>query len=46
MTLDDVRALRAEFPALPFILTHLGDDVDADGLPDVRLAQDFETIEL
>ncbi len=46
MTLDDVRALRAEFPTLPFILTHLGDDVDADGLPDVRLAQDFETIEL
>jgi ribonuclease BN (tRNA processing enzyme) len=44
MNLDHVRALRAEFPALPFILTHMGSDVDADGIPDVRAAEDLETI--
>jgi ribonuclease BN (tRNA processing enzyme) len=44
--LDDVRALREEFPALPIILTHLGDNVDATGLPRVRIAADFERMEV
>jgi ribonuclease Z len=44
MTLEGVRTLRAECPHLPFILTHVDDDVDADGLPAVRVAEDLETI--
>ncbi len=43
MTLDDVRTLRAEFPTLPFILTHLGTGVGAAGLPHTHAATDFET---
>ena len=46
MTLDDVRELRKEFPHVPFILTHLGEGVDADGIPGVRVASDLETIEV
>lgn len=44
MSLDDVRTLRAEFPAVPFLLTHVGEDVDADGIPDTRLPADLETV--
>jgi ribonuclease BN (tRNA processing enzyme) len=44
MGLDNVRTLRAECPDLPFILTHVNDDVDADGIPGVRVATDLETI--
>jgi ribonuclease BN (tRNA processing enzyme) len=46
MGLDDVRTLRAECPGLPFILTHLDHDVDADGIPGVRLAADLETLDV
>ncbi|MBI2761974.1 MAG: ribonuclease Z [Chloroflexi bacterium] len=45
MTLNDVRTLRHELPDTPFVLTHLGDDVDTDGIPGVRLAQDLETVD-
>lgn len=44
MTLDDVRTLRREIPETPFILTHLGNDIDPDGIPGVRLAKDLETL--
>jgi ribonuclease BN (tRNA processing enzyme) len=44
--LDDVRALCDEFPALPIILTHLGDAVDASGLPNVRIAADFQRLDV
>ena len=44
MSLEDVRELRTAYPAVPFILTHVGDDVDAGGIPGVRVAQDHETI--
>jgi ribonuclease Z len=44
MSLDDVRALRAQAPRIPFFLTHLGDDVAADDLPDVHLPADLETV--
>jgi ribonuclease Z len=46
MNLDSVRTLRAECPNLPFILTHVNDDVDADGIPDVQVAADLETIDV
>ena len=39
-----VRTLRREFPRLPFVLTHVNDDVDAGGIPDAYLPEDFETI--
>jgi ribonuclease Z len=44
MGLDGVTALRKEFPGVPFVLTHVDADVDDGGLPDVRLAADFETL--
>lgn len=46
MSLNSVRALRAEFPSSPFILTHLDHDVDDDGIPGVRVARDLETIDV
>ncbi len=46
MNLDDVRALRQEFPDVPFILTHVNPDVTDDDLPRTRVAADFETIEV
>jgi len=46
MSLADIRTLRAEFPALPIVLTHLGPDVDAAGLPGVLVPNDLETITL
>ncbi len=44
MTLDGVRALRAEFPGVPFILTHVGAGVSVAGITGTRIAADFETI--
>jgi ribonuclease Z len=44
MNLDDVRTLRAEYPAVPFVLTHRGPDVDGDGIADVTVPDDFETV--
>jgi ribonuclease BN (tRNA processing enzyme) len=46
MNLDSVRALRERVPHVPFVLTHLDEDVDPDGLADVRLAEDFEELVL
>jgi ribonuclease BN (tRNA processing enzyme) len=44
MSLPSVRSLRAEFPRLPFVLTHVDDEVDDGGIPDVRVAGDLETL--
>ncbi|MGD9892051.1 MAG: MBL fold metallo-hydrolase [Dehalococcoidia bacterium] len=46
MNLDDVRTLRAEFPNLPFVLTHRGPDVDGDGIDNVIVPDDLESIAL
>ncbi|HZQ85709.1 MAG TPA: ribonuclease Z [Acidimicrobiales bacterium] len=46
MDVDDVRALRARHPAVPFILTHLGEGIDASGIPEVTVPSDFETLQL
>jgi ribonuclease Z len=44
MSLEGVRALRNEFPHLPFVLTHRGQDVDAGGIPNVCVPEDLETV--
>lgn len=44
MSLGGVRTLREEFPHLPFILTHVDDEINDDGIPKVRVAADLETI--
>lgn len=44
MNLDSVRTLRHEFKELPFLLTHVGRDVDEDGIPNTRLPRDLETL--
>ena len=31
---------------VPFVLTHLGPDVDASGITDVTVAEDFEMLSL
>jgi ribonuclease Z len=46
MTFADIRALRAEFPDLPLVLTHHANDVDDGSLPNVRVPKDLETIEI
>jgi ribonuclease BN (tRNA processing enzyme) len=46
MTLDDVHVLRREYPRLPLVLTHRGADVDGDGIPDVVVPRDLETLTL
>lgn len=46
MDVESVRVLRDKHPGVPFVLSHVGDDVDADGIPDTVVAQDFQTIEL
>ena len=46
MDLASVTRLRDEHPSVPFVLTHLGDELDVSDLPDVRIPQDFETLEL
>ena len=46
MDLDAIRSLRARFPAVPFVLTHVGPDVDPAGIADVVLPDDFETLNL
>ena len=35
-----------KFPAVPFVLTHLGEGVDAGGIPDVTVPKDFDTLTL
>ncbi|MHB8575248.1 MAG: MBL fold metallo-hydrolase, partial [Dehalococcoidia bacterium] len=44
MSVERVRSLREEFPNLPFVLTHMGQDVDAAGVPLVREPGDLETV--
>ncbi len=44
MSLENVATLRAEFPNLPFVLTHMGHDVTQPNLPNVRLPRDLETL--
>lgn len=44
MSLEGVRTLRAEFPGLPIVLTHMGADVTATDIPRVRLPADLETL--
>jgi ribonuclease BN (tRNA processing enzyme) len=44
MTFDDVRRIRNEFPQLPIVITHRAHDVDAGGLTNVCVPQDFETV--
>ena len=46
MDVDSVRALRQKFPAVPFVLTHLGEDIDASGIPDVIVPSDFDSLTL
>jgi ribonuclease Z len=46
MDVESVRALRHKFPAVPFVLTHLGEGVDADGIPDVVVPSDFDNLTL
>ncbi|MGI8552126.1 MAG: MBL fold metallo-hydrolase [Dehalococcoidia bacterium] len=44
--LSGVRQLRSEFPHVPFILTHVGKDIDSDGIAKVRVAQDLESVDV
>jgi ribonuclease Z len=46
MDLDSVGALRDRFPGVPFVLTHLGEGIDATDLADVVIPNDFETLTL
>ena len=46
MDIDDVKALRARFPRLPFVLTHLGLDVIPNDIPHCLVASDLQSIEL
>jgi ribonuclease Z len=46
MDTPDVKALRERFPAVRFVFTHMGEGVDAAGIADVIVPQDFETVEL
>jgi ribonuclease Z len=44
MFTDAVRQLRSRFPDVPFVLTHLGDDVDPADIADVTVPDDFQTL--
>ena len=46
MDSESVRALRSRFPDLPFVLTHLGEGIDAAGIADTYVPEDFETLRL
>lgn len=41
MDFDAVRALRARYPTVPFVLTHLGSELDVQDVPAVTVADDF-----
>lgn len=45
MDIRSVADLRARFPRVPFVLTHVGDDVDPTGIAGVVLPDDFQTID-
>jgi ribonuclease BN (tRNA processing enzyme) len=44
MDVESVRALRARFPGVRFLLSHLGDDVDARAMEGFTVPDDFETV--
>jgi hypothetical protein len=46
MDLGSVTALRARFPDLPFVLTHLGENVDARDISKVIVPDDFGIVTL
>src|SRR5262249_32704136 len=46
MDAESVDGLRRKFPGVPFVLTHLGEGVDAGEIPDVIVPKDFETLTL
>jgi ribonuclease BN (tRNA processing enzyme) len=46
MDLESVGALRQRFPGVPFVLTHLGDGIDASHLADTVVPADFDTFTL
>jgi hypothetical protein len=46
MDAESVQSLRERFPGVPFVLTHLGPAVDATGIADVVVPEDFETLSL
>jgi ribonuclease BN (tRNA processing enzyme) len=46
MDVESVEALRRKFPDVPFVLTHLGEDVDPGEIPDVTMPNDFDTLTL
>jgi ribonuclease BN (tRNA processing enzyme) len=47
MNLEDIRTLRAAFPTLPFVLTHLGSDSAGDvGISNVIVPDDLDCIVL
>jgi ribonuclease Z len=41
-----VRALRAAHPDTPFVLTHLGENLDLAGIEDIEVPDDFERVTL
>jgi ribonuclease BN (tRNA processing enzyme) len=46
MNEDAVRALRAEHPGVPFVLTHMGAGLDLEGIDDLVVPDDFERLSL
>lgn len=46
MDIEAIRSLRVRFPAVRFVLTHMGLGVDAAGIADVVAPEDFETLNL
>jgi len=46
MDADSVRSLRARYPDVPFVLTHLGPAVDATGIAGVTVPDAFATVSL
>ena len=46
MDLGSVTRLRAEYPSVRFVLTHLGDELDVADLPNVTIPDDFATLDL
>jgi ribonuclease BN (tRNA processing enzyme) len=46
MDVASVRILRERFPGVRFVLTHLGFDIDASGIDDVVVPDDFDTVTL
>jgi ribonuclease Z len=46
MDTGSVAVLRERFPTVPFVLTHLGEDVDASGIKGVTVPEDLQTLTL